>query len=84
MDLYPEALVAQGIVRRNGFLDKTLSLLNDIALASLTGVICLGECQRRRLESYSTGQRLPGSFTLSSRRGISALCHQLIQRKTVF
>ena len=31
-----------------------------------------------------TGQRLPGSFTLSSRRGISALCHQLIQRKTVF
>jgi glycosyltransferase involved in cell wall biosynthesis len=52
MDLYPEALVAQGSIRRGGVVDRALSLLNEMALASVAGVICLGECQLRRLESY--------------------------------
>jgi colanic acid biosynthesis glycosyl transferase WcaI len=64
MDLYPEALVAQGLIRRKGIVDRALSLINEMALISLNGVICLGECQRRRLESYRRWPKMSQKFHL--------------------
>ena len=53
MDLYPEALVAGGFLRDGGWLHALLARVNDLALRSLAGVVCLGTEQRRRLEAYA-------------------------------
>lgn len=60
MDLYPEALVADGLLRPQTLPWRLLSTLNELGLQALAGVICLGERQRRRLAQYSTWQARPG------------------------
>ncbi len=52
MDLYPEALVAHGMLKAEGWAHRCLRWLNDIGLRSTTGVICLGQGQRARLRTY--------------------------------
>jgi hypothetical protein len=52
MDLYPEALVANGFIRPGGWLCRLLSRLNEIGIGALDGGICLGERQRQRLQEY--------------------------------
>jgi hypothetical protein len=64
MDLYPEALVAQGMITRTGVLNRALSMLNEMALASLGGVICLGERQRQHLEGYARWPKNNKEFDL--------------------
>ena len=64
MDLYPEALVAQGMIRRAGVLHRALSVLNEMALPSLGGVICLGERQRQHLERYARWPKNRTGFDL--------------------
>jgi colanic acid biosynthesis glycosyl transferase WcaI len=64
MDLYPEALVAQGMITRTGVLHRALSMLNEMALTSLEGVICLGERQRQHLEGYARWPKKNKEFDL--------------------
>ncbi len=64
MDLYPEALVEQGLIRRKGIVDRALSLINEMALISLNGVICLGERQRRRLATYRRWPKMDQEYHL--------------------
>jgi hypothetical protein len=52
MDLYPEALVAQGMIRSGGLADRLLRWLVDLSISTLAGVISLGEEQTRRLRSH--------------------------------
>jgi len=52
MDLYPESLVASGLLRENKLLYRALVGLNELGLGAVAGGVCLGECQRRRLERY--------------------------------
>lgn len=53
MDLYPESLVARGMIGAGGLAEKGLRFLNETALSALDGVICLGERQQRHLQTYS-------------------------------
>ena len=57
MDLYPECLVAGGIIKPSGFAYKLLFRLNEPGLSKSCGVICLGNRQRKRLGSYNAWQR---------------------------
>jgi glycosyltransferase involved in cell wall biosynthesis len=52
MDLYPEAPVADGLIKKGGLLHQFLRYCNDLGMRYLAGIICLGEAQRRRLSSY--------------------------------
>jgi hypothetical protein len=52
MDLYPESLVARGMIGANGLPERALRFLNEAALSALDGVICLGERQQRHLQTY--------------------------------
>lgn len=52
MDLYPEALVAAGIVGESGHCASALRALNEMGLAALDGVVALGPRQIARLQTY--------------------------------
>lgn len=52
MDLYPEALVAHGMLRPGGFAHRMLARFNAAALRKVDGVVTLGACQRDRLRRY--------------------------------
>ncbi len=52
MDLYPEALVAAGLIPAGGRADRLLRRVNEFGLRGCAGIVCLGECQRRRLATY--------------------------------
>jgi len=52
MDLYPEALVARGMLKPDRWPDRLFRAVNEIALRCLSGIVCLGECQLQRLSSY--------------------------------
>ena len=52
MDLYPEAPVADGLIKKGGLIHKLLRWGNDLGIRYLSGVICLGQAQRQRLSSY--------------------------------
>lgn len=54
MDLYPEALVAHGMVKPNGFAHRLLVRVNDSALRKVDGVVTLGACQTERLQAYAS------------------------------
>jgi hypothetical protein len=60
MELYPEALFADGIIRADGVLCRLLLILNELGLSALAGVICLGDRQRQRLEQYRKWHTSPG------------------------
>jgi colanic acid biosynthesis glycosyl transferase WcaI len=53
MDLYPESLVARGMIGAGGLAEKGLRFLNETALSALDGVICLGERQQDHLRTYN-------------------------------
>ena len=57
MDLYPEAMSAQGMIKHGGIVDKFLRKINDVGICNLTGTICLGECQLARLKTYPSWNR---------------------------
>ncbi len=60
MDLYPEAPVADGLIKKGGWLHQLLSWGNDLGIRYLSGVICLGQAQRRRLSAYRHWRREAG------------------------
>lgn len=53
MDLYPEALVARGMLRAGGLAHRFFRFLNNFGLRSTSGVICLGQRQLAHLKKYS-------------------------------
>lgn len=59
MDLYPEAPVADGLIKKDGLVDQLLKWGNDLGIRYLTGVISLGQTQRRRLSSYRHWRQEP-------------------------
>lgn len=59
MDLYPEALVACGVIKSGGLWERVLRLVNEVALRFMRGIICLDDRQRRRLSSYKNWNRNP-------------------------
>ncbi len=66
MDLYPEALVASGLIKENGLPHRLLRGLNNLGMFYLDGVISLGPTQKKRLTSYRFWQKNPGfSLTVS-------------------
>ena len=52
MDLYPEALVAAGLVRGGGLLERGLRWLNEVGLRAVDRIVCLSPRQKRALEEY--------------------------------
>src|ERR1035438_7373786 len=52
MDLYPEALVANGLLPSGSWRNRLLAWVNEVGLRSAAGVICLGQRQRQRLAAY--------------------------------
>lgn len=56
-DLYPEAAIAEGMVSGDSFLVRGLRYLLRAAYASCDLIADLGECMRRRLQSYRHGAR---------------------------
>ncbi|MGI6088307.1 MAG: glycosyltransferase [Kiritimatiellia bacterium] len=56
MDLYPESLIAAGLIPDNGWLTRRLLGLNRWGARGLSGIICLGERQRERLQYCLTAQ----------------------------
>ncbi len=60
MDLYPQALVARGMIRRGGVLERCLAWLNSASLSHMEGVVCLGTRQRDLLEQYPSWPRRNG------------------------
>lgn len=61
-DLYPEAAVAEGLLRADGWITRFLRHLTDKAYASCNLVVDIGPCMRCRLQAYKHGAR---SATLS-------------------
>lgn len=57
MDLYPEALVAAGLIPAGGRADRLLRRINEFGMRRCAGIVCLGECQRRRLSAYRAFER---------------------------
>ncbi len=53
MDLYPEALVADGMICPGGWLHGLLRGINGAGLRRLDGVVALGEAQVARLRAYA-------------------------------
>lgn len=53
MDLYPEALVADGMVRPDGWADALLRGVNGVGMRRLEGVVALGDAQVARLQTYA-------------------------------
>ena len=58
MDLYPESLVAQGMIRVGSVVERFLRWCVGKSFAQLTGVVCLDESQRSRLATYRTCRHL--------------------------
>jgi len=52
MDVYPDALAAQGWIGRGGIVFRTLRFLARLQLRGAAAVIALGEGQKARLEPY--------------------------------
>jgi glycosyltransferase involved in cell wall biosynthesis len=52
MDLYPEALTADGLVAPGGLAEKALRKANEFSLKGLDGVVTLGPMQKARLQTY--------------------------------
>jgi hypothetical protein len=52
MDIYPEALVAAGMIRSGGLRDRLLRQLNEAGLRVTSGVVALGPRQLQRLQTY--------------------------------
>lgn len=52
MDLYPEALVAAGMISESSPLWIGLRWLNELGLGAMDGVVALGQRQRQRLQAY--------------------------------
>ena len=52
MDLYPESLVAEEIIRPKGLFARFFMAINNACIKKLAGVIVLGYCQRKRLTAY--------------------------------
>jgi len=63
MDLYPEALVAEGMITKDNVLESALRFINNTGIASMDGVIPLGYCQKKRLQTYSKW-KTDSSFSL--------------------
>lgn len=61
MDLYPEALVAAGIISPRNPLWICLRWLNELGLGAMNGVIALGTRQRQRLQTYKRWNALADS-----------------------
>jgi len=56
-DLYPEAAVADGAVKRNGFLVRLTGSLAKRGYANCDLVVDLGPCMKKRLEEYPGKKR---------------------------
>ncbi len=54
MDLYPEAMIAKGMIRADGLAARILRGMNNEGLRRTTGVIALGPTQRRLLTKYGS------------------------------
>ena len=52
MDLYPEALVAAGMISQRNPLWICLRWLNELGLGAMNGVVALGQRQQQRLQTY--------------------------------
>ena len=52
MDLYPESLVAEEIIRSQGLVARFFTDINNACIKRLSGVIVLGSRQRKRLMAY--------------------------------
>jgi len=52
MDLYPESLVAEEMIRSRGLFARFFMAINNACIKRLAGVIVLGYCQRKRLTAY--------------------------------
>lgn len=59
MDLYPESLVAAGILQPEGLWARFFRRLNTLALRFLAGVISLDEAQKERLSGYAGWNHAP-------------------------
>ena len=58
MDCYPEVLEAAGLIKKDGFISRTIKWLNRLLLGSVDHVVCLDTAMRKLLtESYSTRRK---------------------------
>ncbi len=64
MDIYPEALVAAGMISSGGLPCRSLKVLNELGLSAISGVVVLGARQLARLECYAGWNRSPGFATI--------------------
>jgi len=62
MDIYPEALVAAGMLPSGGFFNRCLRQLNELGLRKMGGVVALGPRQLQRLQTYRQWPSLPFFF----------------------
>lgn len=60
MDIYPEALVAAGMISERGWLNRCLRQLNELGWPQMHGVIALGARQWQRLQTYRHYRTEPG------------------------
>ena len=58
MDLYPEAMVAANLIPEDGFIHRFFHSLNEVSLRRMTGVITLGQFQRKRLQRYKKWRKI--------------------------
>ena len=58
MDLYPDAMVAHGMLSRNGWLTRVLMLLTRVMLRSADAIWALGPCARRKIAPYLRSRQL--------------------------
>lgn len=61
MDLYPEAVAADGLLQARGIAYRCLKALNGLALKRADGVVTLGARQTQRLRQYDGWLQRPGS-----------------------
>jgi len=87
MDLYPEALVAAGIVREGGLVERLLRRLNRLGLRAMDRVVCLGGRQAERVghhEASSSVLRPPSSGTAHGTSEARDATEPLTHRKTEY
>jgi colanic acid biosynthesis glycosyl transferase WcaI len=64
MDLYPEAMIANGMISSQGLAAKLLRAINNVGLKHVSGVVALGPAQRGLLARNSAFDTSPAFCTV--------------------
>ncbi len=58
MDLYPDAVIAEGLSSETSFKTKIARVLNSWSFSKMDAIVDLGECMRRKMNFRRSGQSL--------------------------